>query len=1363
MDKSNLSHQFYHIILSQYNKVNNSDEFLILLEKVLEIFNIKQKISKHKYHEYLTNPDTIKESYSFFKLTQKNNKQRIIQAPKDDLKIIQKAIALLLQTLYPVTEVSTGFVWGKSVVDNAKKHVKKTFVYNIDLKDFFSNITDIKIKSALIDSSFGLHQEKEWLNNSIISLCCVPNQSEQSQNIDTTYRLILPQGSPSSPILSNIAMKTFDKRLILLTKDFDVVYTRYVDDMTFSANKNVFKKNNIFKKSLINIINEEGFEINPLKNRLSFKGQKQQVTGLVVNQKVNTRRSFVKDIRRWLYLWEQYGYDKAQKIFLNNYVKKTINPRLETTLEGKINFLKLVKGKENSTYTNLRDRYIKCADKTGEGQQPNPDEKDEKAPYVNEIERPTLSDGEVLLDFHDFEKSFKEGDVVQTILMQGTKNDKPTLLEVAFYGDSNRIIGFREPSETNMTEEEIEKLPKFNKNNLGITPLQKLKALKEGRLFERTITKASNKRQIEWSSDEFTITDTIEKVRNAQWNPQTTAVFHGFSIDTDAKSRFKGRLKLHLLTFSVNKMFNKGSLDNKKRFVAALELLMYGTSVPNSSMLMDEIIELVENINKTTEPENALEMAKLNIVQAQVNGLVTQKRNINRKPFIQVNAPKLTENHPDVVVIKEFYETVKRINDALDNEKLPFVQFGDFEEVFTASITLTTGDKTRSISYNPHRIFIETLQYMERGNNHTAFFKNLDSKKEMLGDTLETAENIKIAIEKAAEVISKDEKGKELYKQLKTTTNVQGDKIETVGAFFDASPTTENAKTRKVVEYTDVTLNEDVEKFVAKHIEQGWSLVAIEGLEDAYDLRKVVRINIDSNQETGTVEVVLSIPIDANYGKILQEHPVTFKIFKLGANQERTYGTLKKGIGLTGSNLIFNPASHPDILNDMYEDTQVMDSDPESIKTLLAYINTNLLQGGIRGKKQVRGAVNEAIYNMSRKNNKVKLPGSRRNNGKEIYVGLTNYLNDSVRKFDLDNVSALDFPSFTRNSYNNYENQKQEQISPMDVLESIISNYSKMYENIPVGATDNLYDSNLSTTNAENTKRVDDFMENKSTNVQDIVESFVVLSDSTVVNPPQTQNETQTSEEVEVDDNEKDTSENEKGTENPFTGVTLLTEAEVLKKIADAKEKRRLRPQRVVLSNEEEETQRELDNAELYSNAPEDDPETKEVVQTIDEDSQESRSNIQELEEVEEETDSEEQVEPSSTKDATLSSSRIESTSEGSKSFKFTMSVKLTKGADDSSNNAFKLIVFLEIKALIPKIKLTEEQEKQLTDKVLDYIETNKTSAYTDIGLKYLKIQANKLLAEEVLKMFSEPGVINQTELKRLQNHADIQIKNCPF
>jgi hypothetical protein len=1025
------------------------------------------------------------------------------------------------------------------------------------------------------------------------------------------------------------------------------------------------------------------------------------------------------------------------------------------------------KKQEASSNNENQDNESQDDDFSGEGQQSNPDEKDEKAPYVNEIKRPTLSNGEVLLDFHDFEKSFKEGDVVQTILMQGTKNDKPTLLEVAFYGTENTdfIIGFREPSETNMTEEEIEKLPRFDKDDLEITPLDKLEALEEGRLFERTITKASNKRQIEWSSDEFTITDTIEKVRNAQWNPQTTAVFHGFSIDTDAKSRFKGRLKLHLLTFSVNKMFNKGSLDNKKRFVAALELLMYGTSVPNYSMLMDDIIELVENINKTTEPENALEMAKLDIVKAQVNGLVTQKRDINNKPFIQVNAPKLTENHPDVVVIKEFYETVKKINDALNNERLPFVQFGNFEEVHTASITLTTGDKTRSISYNPHRIFIEALQYMERGNKHTAFFKNLDSKKEMLGDTLETAENIKIAIEKAAEVISKDEKGKELYKQLKTTTNVQGDKIETVGEFYDASPTTENAKTRKVVEYTDVTLATEVEEFVAKHIEQGWSLVAIEGLENAYDLRKVVRINIDSNQETGTIEVVLSIPIDANYGKILQEHPVTFKIFKLGANQERSYGTLKKGKGLTGSNLIFNPASHPDILNDMYEDTQVMDSDPESIKTLLAYINTNLLQGGIRGKKQVRGAVNEAIYNMSRKNNKVKLSGIRRNNGKEIYVGLTNYLNDSVRKFDLDNVSALDFPSFTRNSYNNYDIQKDMPISPMDVLQAIINNYPTMYENIPVGATDNLYDSNLSTTNPENTERVDEFMENKSTNVQDIVESFVVLSDSTVVNPPQTQNETQTPEEISTNTEETSIPQTELSTEGtPTTPETKpkKTVAQVMQDAKKAREARKAKTSTIeLLTPEERDKQFEIEQEQRLINEELEDREEQRLIDENTEDTEDIVDVVEEVEEdVVEETDSEEQVKPSSTKDATLSSSRIESTSEGSKSFKFTMSVKLTESADDSSNNAFKLIVFLEMKALIPKMKLTEEQEKQLTDKVLDYIETNKADAYNDIGLKDLKIQANQLLAEEVLKMFSEPGVINQTELNRLQKQAGIQVES---
>jgi hypothetical protein len=111
------------------------------------------------------------------------------------------------------------------------------------------------------------------------------------------------------------------------------------------------------------IIESQGFHVNPKKTRLQKNGYRKEVTGLVVNDKVNVRRRYVKQIRRWLYLWERYGYVQAEAIFRNDYradkgyVKKG-EPSLQNVLDGKLLFLKMVKGEGDGTYVKLLERFV---------------------------------------------------------------------------------------------------------------------------------------------------------------------------------------------------------------------------------------------------------------------------------------------------------------------------------------------------------------------------------------------------------------------------------------------------------------------------------------------------------------------------------------------------------------------------------------------------------------------------------------------------------------------------------------------------------------------------------------------------------------------------------------------------------------------------------------------------------------------------------------------------------------------------------------------------------------------------------------------------------------------------------------------
>ena len=133
-----------------------------------------------------------------------------------------------------------------------------------------------------------------------------------------------------------------------LAKRFGVNYTRYADDITFSSSHNVYN-DPIFKEELKRIIEEDQkLVVNPAKTRLQKAGYRQEATGLVVNEKVNVRRRYVKQIRMWLYLWEKWGYEIASDKFSRDYITdkghvKKNNTKLENVLDGKLLYLKMVK------------------------------------------------------------------------------------------------------------------------------------------------------------------------------------------------------------------------------------------------------------------------------------------------------------------------------------------------------------------------------------------------------------------------------------------------------------------------------------------------------------------------------------------------------------------------------------------------------------------------------------------------------------------------------------------------------------------------------------------------------------------------------------------------------------------------------------------------------------------------------------------------------------------------------------------------------------------------------------------------------------------------------------------------------------
>lgn len=343
-------------IKSQFATINSKQDLVHLINHVNGLlYGEDSKMLTEKGLNFYVNPKLSNKRYSSFTVKKKNGGERIINAPANGLKHILRPINTILNCIADPHFKATGFVPGKSIVDNARQHIGKQYVYNIDLKDFFHSFHRSWVKYGFMLKPFKLDKEKEEIAFLLASLCTHPFE------IDGEIKTVLPQGAPTSPTITNILCVKLDRRLNGLAKRFNITYTRYADDITFSSQTNVFSKEE-FLEELHRIIKDQKLDINPSKTRLQHNGFRQDVTGLIVNEKVNVNSRYIKQLRMWLFYWEKYGYVKAEQIFKRDYkadkghVKKG-EPSFENVLRGKLDYLRMVKGSSDSTYLKLRNRF----------------------------------------------------------------------------------------------------------------------------------------------------------------------------------------------------------------------------------------------------------------------------------------------------------------------------------------------------------------------------------------------------------------------------------------------------------------------------------------------------------------------------------------------------------------------------------------------------------------------------------------------------------------------------------------------------------------------------------------------------------------------------------------------------------------------------------------------------------------------------------------------------------------------------------------------------------------------------------------------------------------------------------------------
>jgi hypothetical protein len=338
---------------------------------LLKLINaLKKEELKDRYHSYTRkqlswycNPNNVFHRYRNFEIPKKSGGMRKISAPESpNYMNLLRYVSIILQSVYEPSMHTMGFVPGKSIADNAKAHMGMNYVFNIDLKDFFPSFEVFRIAARLQVRPFYFTKE---VARHIAGLCTMRIEAENSTPEEKRYRYVLPQGSPASPVITNLMCEKLDFLLSGVAKRFGLIYTRYADDITFSSLHNVYQEGSNFRKELERIITEQGFTINLKKMRLNVVGFRQEVTGLTISKdKINVTRKYIKDLRGLFYIWEKYGYSAAMSRFLPKYkaekghVKKG-NPDLTNVLDGKLMYLKMVKGETDSVYVRLHHKFKK--------------------------------------------------------------------------------------------------------------------------------------------------------------------------------------------------------------------------------------------------------------------------------------------------------------------------------------------------------------------------------------------------------------------------------------------------------------------------------------------------------------------------------------------------------------------------------------------------------------------------------------------------------------------------------------------------------------------------------------------------------------------------------------------------------------------------------------------------------------------------------------------------------------------------------------------------------------------------------------------------------------------------------------------
>ncbi|MEQ7870373.1 TIR domain-containing anti-phage reverse transcriptase [Chromohalobacter salexigens] len=319
------------------------------LKKIKTEKDLCEAIGVNKGHLYYILYDIgVKNRYKHFNIPKKNGGVRSISSPKKGLGVALNGLRILLSENIEFKQSVNGFIEERGIIKNAIVHKRARWVLNLDIEDFFGSINFGRVRGVFLAKPFEMPEKVATLIARI-----------------ATLENALPQGSHASPVISNIIASSLDNKLLKIAKKYRVKYTRYADDITFSGFSSINKElayisdgQTVLGDAINSVFSKSGFSVNQSKLRLQYPATRQEVTGLVVNKKVNIPVEFKKKLRSAIHQW-CINPEDAERHFLYNVLGKDDvkvsegGVLLKRNIYGRLSYIAQAKGDDDPTYVNM--------------------------------------------------------------------------------------------------------------------------------------------------------------------------------------------------------------------------------------------------------------------------------------------------------------------------------------------------------------------------------------------------------------------------------------------------------------------------------------------------------------------------------------------------------------------------------------------------------------------------------------------------------------------------------------------------------------------------------------------------------------------------------------------------------------------------------------------------------------------------------------------------------------------------------------------------------------------------------------------------------------------------------------------------